>query len=279
MTQKRVPEAPLRYDDATYTLVVEGSEEILTKAIRREDISYSMNYVQDPRNIESNGQDLLAGDRDGNVVQFSHETPWRLADMSYSERADLAGTLSDGDLFSFTTDGETFIVAGNNQLWQFSMDTWSASTLAYDNKTVETDETDGFMSIESNGETVILSDRTAVIHEYNLSDPWDIDTLSYVQSVDLSQFTEDANRLLTDGRTLLVWGDDIYSDEAIMQWNFSKPWDISTLSYFGFKLTEQTVPETVSGMVSSGGELITSGARNTKLYSYTYGRQIGLPNG
>ena len=106
------------------------------------------------------------------------------------------------------------------------------------------------------------------IEEWNLSTPWDVSTLSFVQSFSYDEWGNPGDLFMTpDGRKLYVADS---GDDAIDQFNLSTPWDISTALWVGTKsvLSEHQNPSGIY-LRNDGVKLYTCSGAGAEVCEYT----------
>lgn len=164
---------------------------------------FTISGYNDSIAFETDGNYLYFGDS-GTIYQYTMSTPWDLGSMSYTRKVILsdAGTSVAGMALTFKPDGSSLFVYNitSDNIFEYSLSTpWDLSTISaspvrkvlnpraangYTDPTTMQFKDDGtklFMSLRSGSTT-----RYPWPHEFSLSTPWDITTISYVRTINAS---------------------------------------------------------------------------------------------
>lgn len=178
-----------------------------------------------------------------NIYEWNLSTPWDLRTVTYSRGFSFA-TGSGGSLFGayFSPDGTLFFTArrgsGFAELYGFKLATaWDITTAsngaagASSTNIYSTETSPEGMFLKPDGTKMYLVANVAdQILEYNLSTPWNLTTISLVNSLLINTretaptslfFSEDGSKVYISG-TL---------SDAVNMYTLSTPWDISTAVY------------------------------------------------
>ena len=183
------------------------------------------------------------------VHQYSLSTAWDVSSAAYDSVSFSVATQSAGPVdLVFGLGGTKMYVlnASNDTIYQYTLSTaWDISTASYDSKTfaVTSQETLPYgITFKPDGTTMYAVGTTSdTVFQYTLSTAWDISTASYASkslSVGAQATQPRALTFKSDGTHVLVICPDT---DAVYQYNFSTPWDVSTGSYSGvsFSVTSQ----------------------------------------
>jgi len=131
----------------------------------------------------------VGGDETGNsaIFQYTLSTPWDVSTASYDSKT-ISVESQDSGLQSIflKDDGTKLYFFGNSggSIYQYTLSTpWDVSTASYDSKSLSVSSEDSFMKqfyIKPDG-TKLYSMGLGfdMVHEYDLSTPWDVSTGSY----------------------------------------------------------------------------------------------------
>lgn len=120
----------------------------------------------------------------------------------------------------------------------------------------------------------LISGSNDVVTEYSLSTPWDITTISFVASVNISGQEINPYGLLIkpDGTKLYIIG---ASGDEVNEYSLSTAWDISTLSFTHlFKTTPALNPDAINFNLDGTKMFIGAGAGNIHVYTLSTGWDV-----
>lgn len=175
------------------------------------------------------------------VTRYTLVQPWFFVDNAPSQSYTLTTEATPTGLF-FKYDGTKMYIVGTTQrlVLQYSLATaWDVTTASYDAgvsfSVAPQDSSPQNICFSPDGTKFYLCGATnQSIFQYSLSPAWDITTLSYVQSLDVStdvtapvgiSFMNNGLKFITVDRT----AEEIYS------YDLATNWDISTASYTASK--------------------------------------------
>lgn len=174
------------------------------------------------------------------VASYETDVPWDLGEARF------AGSLSVSEQLRANTGLSVahglFIRPDGHRLWVFNrteMWAWDLGK-AWDLSTAEAIHSRDFsplvlrghdMDFHPDGSMLFIDDRDGrAVHQYRLSEPWDITTAAHVHTLDISALEEEVRGIefLFDGRLMLLL--DTVRKE-LMQFTLSEPWHIATAVY------------------------------------------------
>jgi hypothetical protein len=183
----------------------------------------------------------VVNDKNATLHQYTLSTPWEISTQSLTKSKDLniavnhniAGlAFNDTGTKMYTSNG---IGVRTKTIDQYTLSTaWDISTATYDSNAsiLNSAISPGGLIFKPDGTKVYVSADTyttnyiPALWEYTLSTPWDINTLSYTQDVNLpglgAQRVHHTLFMSPDGLNLFVLG---------RKYTLSTPWDLNTISY------------------------------------------------
>jgi len=175
----------------------------------------------------------------GAIAQYSLSTAWDLTTASHEKTIHVSDqTQFVGDV-AFKQDGTKMYVTDETgeKIFQYSLSTpWDIGTASYEGKVLTVEGTSvnlGGIVFGLNGSKMYVIDiNNVVLHQFNLSDPWDIETATLFATLDLSAQTSDPYGVTfnPDGTFLYITGTGV-GERTIYVYSLSTAWDISSASY------------------------------------------------
>lgn len=176
------------------------------------------------------------------VIQFELSNPFDLSTASQIGSFTPIEISGNPITLCFNNDGtKLFLGASYGGVYQYTLSTpWDITTATYDNVSYSSSgeiTTLYNMKFSSDGDRLVIADNSDdTIHQYTLSAPWDLSTISYDNysySVAVNVNSLRAIAFTDDGYKLFVTGDE----QQVTQYNLTTPFDISTLQNTGDKLS------------------------------------------
>ena len=220
--------------------------------------SYSTNFdtaneTTAPMGLEFNGDGskmFVIDESTRKIYRYSTPTAYSIASASYdSVNYDFSGTTTALNGFAFNSDGTSFYIVGNDQggstpdsIFQFDMSTgYDIANASYSKQGTTSDSGSAVdtspekIIFNNDGSKVYISGRsTNKVHQFSLSTPYDISTISY-DSVALSIGTETSYRTGMqwghDGKTLYILDGEGASPLSLDLYKFTTAFDVTTGSY------------------------------------------------
>lgn len=204
------------------------------------------------------------------VTQFRVEDPWRISTLEevgvYDYSDDLIldrgweGSAGHG-VWLRNGDGERMYVWNRREIYQYDIDDWDVTTaekVGYNN--LDDEVTRGHdIDFKPDGTRFYLDDREEeAVFEYDLSEPWDIETAELNFKFDISDQEEAVRGLEFDndgGRMFLC---DTGARE-LQEYELETPWELSTASFTGavLDLEDTSNPRSITWRRDGGRFFIT----------------------
>lgn len=164
-------------------------------------------------------------------------------------------------------------VEGFQSFAAISPDAWNISTTVYSGSSFSVssqETTPRAIYVKPDGAKMyIVGTDNDTVYEYNMSNPWDITTASYVQGFSISAqetapeglfFKPDGTKMYVAGST----GDDVN------EYNLSSAWDVSTASYVqNFSVATQDLTPRGIFFKSDGTKMYVIGGSGTDVNEYS----------
>lgn len=183
---------------------------------------------------------MYATDLQSRVSEYSLSSPWNISTASYLRNFIALQTTYPLGMFMRPDGTEMYLASGaDDQIAQYSLSTpWNISTASH-TRNLSVSATDaGAQSVffVASGDIMyLLGSENDKVYRFNLSNPWDISTASFVN--DFSVFNENPATLMTTPDGLFFSPDGLrffvvvsFGDE-VNEYSMSNAWDISTASY------------------------------------------------
>lgn len=192
----------------------------------------------------------VTGRETENVVSYTVSEPWNLSAATQRNTFDLSndiGTKSSQSVahgLLLRDDGLMMWVFNRTEIWGFELETaWdisSAKSIHHKDLSLFVQRGHDF-DFNSDGTRIYIDDRNAqAVHEAHLSTPWDITTLEWVYSLDISD-QEKAVRgieLIADGSIMLLLDTD---RREVLQYHLSTPYDVKSAKFVdAFDVSKET---------------------------------------
>ena len=239
----------------------------------------------------------IVGDLNNAIYQYTLSTAYDVSTAFYSS---ISSSISSRETnpadLSFSDDGTKVYVlgqtaagagvtAGAEYVHQFNLGTaWNVGTAGYSTSFYVTNQTSTAptgLYIGAGGTSMyVLSSTNAVVFQYTLVTPWEVNTASYTGK-SFSVSTQESNPLAIyfkpDGTKFYVVGSNT---DTIYQYSAFIPWDINNASYDGKSLSVVGQEPTPYGLYFSpdGTKVYIVGASFTTVYSYDLEDPWELPS-
>jgi len=115
----------------------------------------------------------------------------------------------------------------------------------------------------------ITGQQTDRIYQYDLSTPWDLNTITLTKSTDISTYSggPEGIKFKSDGTKIAIIGND---SNFIAIYNLPTPWDIGTLNYqHGYITTSQDTQPQGLEFNSDGTKMFVVGEDTETIYQYS----------
>ena len=198
------------------------------------------------------------------VGQYETLTPYVISGMTYLGGFGVSSQEAAPWGLAFKPDGTKMYVCGTSgdDINEYNLSTaWDITTASYSqNFSISAQDTaPRNIVFKPDGTKMFVTGTTNDnVYEYVLSTPWDISTLSYVQSFSVSSQTLVPIGLdfKPDGTRMFVTAFDDLTDAKVYQYSLSTAWDLSTASYDSISLNPAVggaVAEWILGKVQFDG--------------------------
>jgi hypothetical protein len=228
----------------------------------------------------------VVGVNTDSVYQYKLSTEFDVSTAIYMNKSISIANTSDagpGDKdpreVQFHPEGHTMYIVGIERkvVDQYSLSTaWDISTATYSSKSKDIsaqDTSPQSLAFGDDGSKMyILGSTNDSVFQYELSEPWDVSTATYVSKF-LSVASQENNPLAmvfsNDGKTVLVVGS---TTDTVYQYTLSTAWDISTATYDNKSLdigAQEATPHGIALSIDQKKMFILGSASDTV---YTYQR-------
>jgi DNA-binding beta-propeller fold protein YncE len=196
-------------------------------------------------------QFYITGRYTENVVNYSVSEPWNVGSAAYRNQFDLSGETGSTDQQSvphglfLRDDGHKMWVFNRTEMWGYNLESaWDVTTAekGYYIYLGEHVQRGHDFEFNPDGSKLFIDDRDAqAVHEYHLSNPWDITTAEWFYTLDISAQEQEVRGLemVMDGSVMLLM--DTVRQE-ILQYTLSGPYDLRTARFHNaFDVSSQAV--------------------------------------
>lgn len=184
------------------------------------------------------------------VASWETASPWGLSGATYAGSVSVAEPLQRNNDLSrahglyFAPDGSRMWVFNRTEMWAWDLATaWDVSTaevLHYKDFSPVV-ERGHDIDFDPSGTLLFIDDRDAqAVHQYALSEAWDITTASHEFTLDISGLEEEVRGIefIFEGSLMLLL-DTVRME--LMQFTLTEPWQIRSATYHSsFDLSAQT---------------------------------------
>ncbi|MEP0367419.1 MAG: hypothetical protein ABJN36_12405 [Cyclobacteriaceae bacterium] len=214
----------------------------------------------------------VSGYSSDSVHEYDLSSPWDVSSASFNHSFSVSAQTSYPYGLLFKPDGSRlYILSNNRDIHEFSMSTaWDISTATFlltVSTTSYTSSSYGMFFKDDGYELFVMQDfRSARIASCSLSSPWDLSTLSFVQSsvpVIGYAYYLFANCFSSNGDKMYL---STFYGEAVIEYNLTTPWDFTTAQF-------STILD-LSSISLNYVQDITFNSSGTKFYvvDYSYNR-------
>ncbi len=195
---------------------------------------------------------VLFADADGQISNDSSDFNWNWTSNELSINGSL---IVDGtakmDILTFSDNSTQMMAAMPNGL------TRQITTAKYNqgNALALTENHVGIFFSPDGTKLYSVDDGFNGIYEYDITTPWNISTIDYIQSKDISAQTTDLSGMFISFDGTKVYVTD-YQDtnESILRYDLSTPWNISTMSYVQTKVVASEIQNPAGVYFSPDGK-------------------------
>jgi DNA-binding beta-propeller fold protein YncE len=229
----------------------------------------------------------VMGNTGDDVNEYTLSDPWNVSSASYVQVFSVVAQDTSPLGIFFKPDGTKMYVTGDtgNDVNEYTLsDPWNVSTASYVRvfsvATQETTPTGIFF--KSDGTKMYVTGHVSdAVNEYNLSDPWNISTASYLQNFSVSSQEGLPHDIFfkPDGTKMYVVGD---ASDSVHEYTLGTAWNVSSASYSQvFSVASQeTLPTSIFFKPDGGTKMYVTGHGGKSVYQYDFqpsqGRTIPL---
>lgn len=237
---------------------------------------------------------FLLGQQNASIYEYNLTTPFDISTLSGVQIT--KSIISDDNApvaMSFNKDGTKLFVSGdeNNSIYEYALSTpFDISTLSgvQESKSIATEDTSPrALEFNRDGTKLFLAgQQNDSVYEYDLTTPFDIFTLSEVQStviIPSSDTIPAGITFINDGTRLFVTGSD---NDRLYAYDLTTPFDISTTSIveeppsIGYDLNNLSAVQVTKSVATEDGnprdiifnndgtKIFTCGSTNDSIYEY-----------
>lgn len=192
----------------------------------------------------------IAGSTNDRIYQYDVSTPWDVSTAVFNNvSASIAAQdTAPTDLF-ISPDGTILFMLGdtNDRVYRYNLTTpWDISATTFINfySVAAEEATPNGLYFDPTGTKMYVVGTTGDdVNQYALGTPWDLTTVSFVQSSSVSPF-ETAPTAISfngDGSRMYIVGS---TGDDISEFRLTVPWDVSTSTFYttGFTFITETAP-------------------------------------
>jgi len=221
---------------------------------------------------------FITGRYTENVVSYTMTEPWDIGTATFSGEYDLSNEFGSTSQISvahglFLHDGgELMWVFNRTEIWGYTLETpWELSTAVQTSYFDLQDFVQRGHDFDFNpdGTKLFIDDRDAqAVHEVHLATPWDITTIEWEYTLDISDQEKEVRGLeMVKGGTIMLLMDTVRQE--ILQYALSEPYNLSTARYLNaFDVSEQAVQPRGLSVHPDLKYIYVTGRDNQKIYRY-----------
>lgn len=268
-------------------LFISGST-IQTDPISFDEFSYTNNSI-DISNETANARAThwktdgtkiyVVGRNTENVASYSVTEPWNLSSATFNYQYDLSNEFgstrqgSNAHGLYLRDDGKKMWVFNRTEIWGYTLsEPWNITS----SESIQYADLSGFVQrghdidFHPDGTRIYIDDRNAqAVHEVLLLTPWDITTVQWVFTLDISD-QEQAVRgieMVANGTIMLLLDTD---RRELLQYHLSEPWNLKTATYHSaFDLSLQSSNPRGLSVHPDMHTFYITGNNNQKIYQYS----------
>lgn len=213
-----------------------------------------------------------------NVASYDLPEPWNLKTATFSGEFDLSGEFGSTSQLSrahglyLRNDGEKMWVFNRTEIWGYTLEVpWelpSASKTYYKDLSDFVERGHDF-DFTPDGSRIFIDDRDArAVHEATLATPWDITTLEWSYTLDISDQEDEVRGLeiIKEGTIMLLMDT---GRKEILQYQMSTPYDLKTARFINsFDVSGQTGDPRGLSVHPAYDYFYVTGRDNQKIYQY-----------
>lgn len=219
----------------------------------------------------------IAGILTDAVIEYNLSTAWDVSTASQVATYDVSA--EDASIYDvhFKPDGTKMYVVGQSTgaAYQYNLATaWDVTTAAYSGNSYdmltppESDNSPSGLFFNFDGTRMYVSSRSDFIYQYDVSEPWDLSSASYVRELDVSavETVPESVFFKYDGTKMYVIGG---GSAAVNEYDLSDAWDISSATYSkDFSVSAQGTQPRGLFIKSDGTKMYVSMGLNDRVFEY-----------
>lgn len=155
----------------------------------------------------------IVGTGGDDVNEYSLGTAWDISTSSYSTNFRVASQTTVPTSISFKPDGTKMYIGAGGVFHEYDLSTpWSVSTASYLQSSsffAQVSQTEDIVFKPDGYKFFVLENLTDAIHEFDLSTPWDVSTLSYTSKKYINQTRDSVTQGFSfdeSGTKLFIFG-------------------------------------------------------------------------
>lgn len=221
----------------------------------------------------------VVGESTDTVYQYSLSTAYDLSTAGFTTSFYVGGRETVPQSLSFNDDGSKLYIMGGADITEYSLSTpWNVSTASYVLESFNFSSITGdpreFHFKPDGAKVWIIGASADTIYEYNLTTPWDISTLTYVNKslkiLKTGETDPTGLHFSPDGKNLYFCGTVL---DRVWRYRLSIPWDISTAtirkqSAYFINENEDFLSDMYDFDISSLGHKLYSISSGGRVYEY-----------
>lgn len=214
-----------------------------------------------------------------NVASYQLSEPWNLETANFSGEFDLSGELGSTSQSSVAhglylhSEGERMWVFNRTEIWGYTLNTsWDVTTASKScyNDLSEFMKRGHDFDFSPDGKKLFIDDRDAqAVHEVSLSDPWNIHTIVWVYTLDISDQEKEVRGIeLVENGTVMYLMDT--GRREILKYELSVAYELESAVYIGsFSVAEQTQDPRGLSFSKDLRTFYVTGRDNQRIYQYS----------
>jgi hypothetical protein len=222
---------------------------------------------------------FITGRDTENVAGYTLSEAWDISTATFSSEFDLSNEFGSTSQLSrahglyFREDGEKMWVFNRTEIWGYTLgQSWDITSAK---RTYYTDLSEFVLrghdfDFKPDGTRLFIDDRDAqAVHQAHLSTPWDITTLEWEYTLDISDLEDEVRGLeIVAGGTIMLLMDT--GRKEILQYRLAEPYDLKTARYISaFDVSAQTSDPRGLSIHPDLHIIYVTGRDEQKIYQYT----------
>jgi DNA-binding beta-propeller fold protein YncE len=214
-----------------------------------------------------------------NVVSYELSDPWNIETAIFSGEFDLSGEIGStvqGSVIHglyLHTLGDKMWVFNRTEIWGYTLSTpWniSSASQSYYKDLSEFVKRGHDFDFSPDGKKLFIDDRDArAVHEVSLSDPWNIHTIEWVFTLDISDQENEVRGLeLVENGTVMYLMDT--GRREVLRYELSEAYELKSAVFnSSFSVAEQTQDPRGLSFSKDLSTFYVTGRDNQRIYQYS----------